>query len=255
MRYLITMSYDGTRYSGWQKQENSAKTISAKIENVLSVLNGGPVSVQGAGRTDAGVHALAQTATFDLKGSPDPAVILRAFREYLPEDISVHSCNPVDSRFHARLSALGKIYRYEIRTSPCADVFRRKYQWHLGKTPDAKAMKAGARFLEGTHDFTSFSTKAKSRHGNIRTVSRISLTEKDGTLSLEFEGDGFLYNMVRIMTGTLIEIGLGKRKPDEIPAILAARDRSAAGFTAPAQGLTLVKVLYPESAGGSRPDQ
>ena len=242
MRYLITLSYDGTRYSGWQKQENSAKTISAKIENVLSVLNGGPVSVQGAGRTDAGVHALAQTATFDLKGSPDPAVILRAFREYLPEDISVHSCSPVDSRFHARLSALGKIYRYEIRTSPCADVFRRKYQWHLGKTPDAEAMKAGARFLEGTHDFTSFSTKAKSRHGNIRTVSRISLTEKDQTLSLEFEGDGFLYNMVRIIAGTLMKIGSGQWKPSRMKQIIAARDRQAAGPTAPPEGLCLIEI-------------
>ncbi len=248
MRYLIHLSYDGSRYSGWQRQGNSDRTISGRIEHVLSVLDGGPVLIQGAGRTDAGVHALDQTATFDLKGSFDPDTVLRVLGTYLPEDIAVRSCETVDSRFHARLNAVGKIYRYTVRTAEAGDVFRRKYQWHLGRPLDVGAMQRGAGMLTGTHDFTSFCTAASSKHTAVRTVDRIDILEEDGNVLLEYEGNGFLYNMVRIMTGTLCEVGLGQRDEREIPAVLSARDRSRAGITAPAQGLVLVRVLYPKDA-------
>ncbi len=246
MRYLITVSYDGIRYSGWQKQGNSDRTVSARLEGVLSRLSGAPAEVQGAGRTDAGVHALAQTATFDLIRDIDPDEILRSFNAYLPEDIAVRSCRRVTGRFHARLNAVGKVYRYTVRTAPIADVFARKYQWHLGRALNTDTMKRAAELLTGTHDYTSFSTKTSSRHSGVRTVSRIDINEGDGNVTLEFEGNGFLYNMVRIMTGTLCEIGLGERDWREIPEILTAKDRSRAGKTAPAQGLMLIKVIYPD---------
>ena len=250
MRYLIHLSYDGTRYSGWQRQGNSDRTIAGKLESILTRLDESPVTVHGAGRTDAGVHALDQTATFDLSGSFDPDEVMSALNAYLPEDIAVASCKTADSRFHARLNAVGKIYRYAVRTDAVRDVFRRRYQWHLGKPLDIGAMRQAAPMLTGTHDFTSFATGTSSKHGAVRTVSRIDIAEKDGTVNLEYEGSGFLYNMVRIMTGTLCEIGLGQRSAGEIPGIISARDRQKAGMTAPAQGLTLVRVLYPEDLTG-----
>ena len=255
VRYLIHLSYDGTRYSGWQRQGNSDKTIAGKLENILTRLNEGEVTVHGAGRTDAGVHALDQTATFDLAGSVDPADVMAALNEYLPEDIAVFSCQKADSRFHARLNAVGKIYRYAVRTAPVRDVFQRRYQWHLGRPLDLAAMRQAAVMLTGTHDFTSFATSVSSKHGAVRTVSRIEILEKDGTATLEYEGSGFLYNMVRIMTGTLCEIGLGQRNVGEIPGIFSARDRGKAGMTAPAQGLTLVRVLYPKGPSEEKEKQ
>ncbi len=244
MRYMIHLSYDGTKYSGWQRQGNSGQTISGKLENVLSVLDGTPVRVQGAGRTDAGVHALDQTATFDLAGGASPEEVMRAFGRFLPEDIAVLSCERVSARFHARLNAVGKIYRYTVRTDEVRDVFHRRYQWHLGKKLDTVSMDKAARMLVGTHDYRAFCTNASSRHSTVRTVKRIDIEENSGCVVLEYEGNGFLYNMVRIMTGTLCEIGLGKRAPEEIPAIIASRDRGRAGITAPAEGLMLVRVLY-----------
>ena len=252
MRYLIHLSYDGTRYSGWQRQGNSDRTIAGKLENILTRMNGGEVTVHGAGRTDAGVHALDQTASFDLVKPIDPSDVMATLNVYLPEDIAVTSCKTADSRFHARLNAAGKIYRYVIRTDEVKDVFQRRYQWHLGKRLDISEMRLAADLLTGTHDFTSFATSTSSKHSAIRTVKRIDIRVKDGTVTLEYEGTGFLYNMVRIMTGTLCEIGMGQRSASEIPEIISARDRERAGMTAPAQGLTLVRVLYPETAAGGK---
>lgn len=246
MRYLIHLSYDGTRYSGWQRQGNSDKTIAGKLESILTRLNGNEVTVHGAGRTDAGVHALDQTATFDLAEPVAPGDVMAALNDYLPEDIAVASCRTCGSRFHARLNAAGKIYRYAVRTDPVRDVFNRRTHWHLGKSLDIAAMRQAAAMLTGTHDFTSFATSTSSKHGAVRTVKRIDILENNGIVTLEYEGSGFLYNMVRIMTGTLCEIGLGQRSAGEIPGIISARDRGKAGMTAPAQGLTLVRVLYPE---------
>ena len=250
MRYLIHLSYEGTRYSGWQRQGNSDRTIAGKLESILTRLNEGGVTVHGAGRTDAGVHALDQTASFDLVKPIDPADVMKALNTYLPEDIAVTSCKTADSRFHARLNAVGKIYRYAVRTGEVKDVFRRRYQWHLGKRLDITAMRQAADMLTGTHDFTSFATSTSSKHSAVRTVRRIEIMEKDGVVTLEYEGSGFLYNMVRIMTGTLCEIGMGQRTAGEIPGIISARNRERAGMTAPAQGLTLVRVLYPDADAG-----
>ncbi len=244
MRYLIHLSYDGTRYSGWQRQGNSQNTITAKLEAVFTRLDGRPVKVDGAGRTDAGVHALDQPATLDLNTSLGTAEILDYVNRYLPEDIALNSIEPVSARFHARLSSVGKIYRYEIRTAAVQDVFRRKFQWHLKKAPDVERMENAACLLTGTHDFAAFCTARPGNHSTVRTLRRVDLLAQDGTLLLEFEGDGFLYNMVRILTGTLVEIGLGERNAADLTKVFASRQRSSAGITAPAQGLTLVRVLY-----------
>ena len=244
MHYLIHISYEGTRYSGWQRQGNAQNTVTAKLEAVFSRLDGRPVRLDGAGRTDAGVHALDQTATLDLQTKTGPDGILEYVNLYLPEDISVNSIEPVPDRFHARLRAVGKIYRYEIRTSAVPDVFRRRYQWHLKKTPDADRMREAAAVLIGTHDFAAFCTARPGNHSTVRTLRRVDIRQENGTLWIEFEGDGFLYNMVRILTGTLVEIGLGERSAEELPGILTSRKRANAGITAPAQGLTLVRVLY-----------
>ncbi len=255
MHYLIHVSYDGTRYSGWQRQGNCANTITAKLEAVLSRLDDREVKVDGAGRTDAGVHAIDQTATFDLASSPDCGEVLAYANRYLPEDIAVIGVQTVPQRFHARLHSVGKIYRYEIRTSPVPDVFRRKYQWHLQKTPDAARMRKAAEQMTGTHDFASFCTARPGSRSTVRTLKRAEILQEGGTIQIEYEGNGFLYNMVRIMTGTLVEVGLGQREPEDIAGILSSRNRANAGITAPAQGLTLVRVLYDPieaSCGGKR---
>ena len=164
MRYFTVISYDGTRYHGWQRQGNTGDTVSGRIEHVLSVLDGQPVSVQGAGRTDAGVHALGQTATFTLQNSPEPKDLLEYLNRYLPEDIAVLRCETASPRFHARLCSAGKVYRYELRCAAVQDVFRRKYQWHLGVPLRVDAMREAASALLGTHDFRAFCTAPPAKH-------------------------------------------------------------------------------------------
>ena len=248
MRYFAVLSYDGTRYRGWQRQGNTEDTVCGRIERVLSRLDGAPVEVQGAGRTDAGVHALGQTATFTLRGSGNPADVQTYLNQYLPEDISVRACRTVPPRFHALLNCSGKVYRYELRLSKDRDVFRRRFQWHLGEALDVSTMREAADLLRGTHDFRAFCTAPPSRHSTVRTLESVLLQEEDGTLAIVYRGDGFLYNMVRILTGTLVNIGRGETEASSIPVILASRDRAQAGPTAPAQGLCLMEVLYPQSA-------
>ena len=245
MRYFTVIAYDGTRYRGWQRQGNTQDTISARIEAVLSRLDGSAVEIEGAGRTDAGVHAMGQGCTFTLQGSHAPQDVQDYLNTYLPEDIAVLSCETAQARFHARLSSVGKVYRYEIRLSKTPDVFRHKYQWHLGKPLDIECMERAAKALCGTHDYRAFCTAAPKKRSTVRTVQSISFSEDQGTLSITFAGDGFLYNMVRIMVGTLVSIGMHATEPEEIPQILLSGVRAQAGPTAPAQGLCLMKVLYP----------
>lgn len=250
--YKITLQYEGTRYDGWQKQGNTANTIQGKLEAVLGRLAGEPVEVHGSGRTDAGVHALEQVANFRL---PDgcraedfrlPQAILEAMNRYLPEDIRVTGIWPVSDRFHSRLSAVKKVYRYQIETGPKRDVFVRRTQYGLGRGLDVEAMKQAAALLTGTHDYKSFCGNKKMKKSTVRTVESIQIQrEPDGSLvTLVFTGDGFLQHMVRIMAGTLIEVGLGEREPGEMTEILEAKDRQRAGFLAPAGGLTLARVIY-----------
>lgn len=242
MNYKLTIQYDGSRYDGWQKQGNTANTIQGKLESVLSHLVEG--EVHGAGRTDAGVHALGQTASVKLPGNLPPEQVRDYLNSYLPEDIAVTDVEQVEDRFHARLNAKGKVYCYEIRMGDVPDVFRRRYQYRVSEPLDVTAMRAAAEKLIGTHDFRAFCSNKKYKKSTVRTVSAVDIAVNDADMSITFRGNGFLYNMVRIMTGTLLEVGLGLRRAEEMEEILASRDRTRAGKTAPAQGLTLVQVEY-----------
>lgn len=240
----IVLQYDGSRYDGWQKQGNTGQTIQGKLEEVLRKMTGTPVEVRGAGRTDAGVHALGQTADFKVPQQFSPAAVEEYLNRYLPEDIRVLETELADERFHSRLKAVSKTYRYVIETGEKKDVFRRKYEYGLGKALDGAAMKKGAAFLIGEHDFKSFCGNKKMKKSTVRTIYSIDIEEEKSRVILTFKGNGFLYHMVRIITGTLMEIGLGKRPPEDMERILAAENREKAGFTAPPEGLFLVEVDY-----------
>lgn len=244
MNYKLTIQYDGSRYDGWQKQGNTDNTIQGKLEGVLSRLAGEPVEVHGAGRTDAGVHAEGQVASVKLPDNRPAAEVKAYLNQYLPEDIAVVAAAEADDRFHARLSAKGKVYRYAIRMGDTPDVFRRKYQYRVEEPLDVDAMRQAAQHLCGTHDFRAFCANKRYKKSTVRTVHAIEIAANGQNLDMTYRGDGFLYNMVRILTGTLLEVGQGLRKPEEMERILTSLDRMQAGKTAPAQGLTLVKVEY-----------
>ena len=242
--YQMILQYDGTRYSGWQKQGNTSNTIQGKLENVLSKMADSDIEIHGSGRTDAGVHALAQVANFKCNTPKNCNQIQDYLNEYLPLDIRVLSVKEVSLRFHARLNASRKHYRYVINTNPVADVFSRKYMTHLPYSYDIDAMKKAAGLLLGEHDFKSFCENKHMKKSTVRTIHSITFSLENGILSIDFTGNGFLYHMVRILVGTLLEIGEGKRMPDDITSILSEKNRPAAGFTAPPQGLYLVEVFY-----------
>ena len=244
MNYKLTIQYDGSRYDGWQKQGNTDNTIQGKLEAILSRLAGEPVEIHGAGRTDAGVHAEGQVASFKLPGARTAAEVKEYLNRYLPEDIAVVAAEEADDRFHARLSAKGKVYHYELRLGDTPDVFHRKFQYRVEALLDVEAMREAAEKLCGTHDFRAFCANKRYKKSTVRTVYSIRMEQEGGNLTITYHGDGFLYNMVRILTGTLIEVGQGIRKPEEMPEILASLDRTQAGKTAPAQGLCLEKVEY-----------
>lgn len=244
MNYKLTIQYDGSRYDGWQRQGNTDNTLQGRLEAVLSRLAGEPVEVHGAGRTDAGVHAEGQVASVKLPGTRAPAEVMAYLNRYLPEDIAVVAAEEAEERFHARLSAKGKVYRYSLRVGDVSDVFRRKYQYRVEGPLDVAAMERAAALLTGTHDFRAFCANKRYKKSTVRTVRAIELVRDGADLTLTYRGDGFLYNMVRILTGTLLEVGQGLRKAEEMPDILASLDRVNAGKTAPAQGLCLVKVEY-----------
>ena len=244
MNYKLTIQYDGSRYDGWQRQGNTDNTIQGKIESVLSRLVGESVEIHGAGRTDAGVHAEGQVASVKLPGKRPAAEVMDYLNQYLPEDIAVIAVEEADERFHARLTAVGKVYRYDIRLGSTPNVFRRKYQYRVEQPLDIAAMRQAAEHLTGTHDYRAFCSNKRYKKSTVRTVSAIDIQVDGADMSITFRGDGFLYNMVRILTGTLLEVGLGERKAEEMPAILESLDRTRAGKTAPAQGLTLVQVEY-----------
>lgn len=251
MNYKMILAYDGTRYNGWQRQGNTDRTIQGKLEQILTRMAGERIEVFGSGRTDGGVHAEGQTANFHLKQKEpqeDKSVqILEYINTYLPEDIAVISCEAAAERFHSRLSAVRKTYRYQIEMGPKKDVFQRAYYYGLGYRLDQRKMEEAAAFLIGTHDFKSFCGNSHMKKTTIRRIDAIEF-EKVGEsrLHIRYTGNGFLQQMVRILTGTLIEVGLGKRTPGEMKNVLESLNRQAAGFTAPAQGLFLEKVEYGE---------
>ncbi|MFR8033608.1 MAG: tRNA pseudouridine(38-40) synthase TruA [Lachnospiraceae bacterium] len=240
----FVLQYEGTRYDGWQKQGNTENTIQGKLEAVLSRLDGREVEVHGSGRTDAGVHAYGQTANAKLETEKSAEEIKEYVNAYLPKDIAVVDAGEVSMRFHSRLLAVSKTYRYRIRTGKDREVFSRNFVWHLGKPLDLSAMRMAAEKLVGTHDFLPFSSMKKGKKSTVRTIESITVEQVGEEVHLTFTGDGFLYHMVRILAGTLAEIGLGERSPQEIPEIFDARDRKKAGQMAPAQGLALMQVVY-----------
>ena len=242
--FKILLQYDGTRYQGWQRQVSTDTTIQGKLEALLSKMCEVPVEIQGAGRTDAGVHAYGQVANFHIDTDMTPAEIMDYMNTYLPEDISVIRCEEVPERFHARLLAKGKVYRYCIWNSIDKPVFRRKYVHQVPGELDMEAMCKAAKLLCGTHDYQSFTSTKRGKKSTVRRVDSIEIERDGAELVFTFRGNGFLYHMVRIMMGTLIEIGLGIRSAEEIPAILEAKDRSKSGHLIPGKGLALMEVTY-----------
>jgi tRNA pseudouridine38-40 synthase len=249
MRNLkLVVQYDGSRYLGWQRQREEdperPRTIQGKLEQVLSRMTGEKVQLIGACRTDAGVHAEAQVANFLTSSTLSLQEMLSYLTRYLPEDIAVTAADQVDDRFHARYRARRKRYVYRIWTAPQPQVFSRRYCLHLPGTLDLEAMRRAAGLLEGKHDFRSFTTAKSRTKPAVRTLYALEVREREGWVELHFEGDGFLHNMARILTGTLLEVGAGRLQAEAMAGILEARERSAAGPLAPAQGLCLLEVLY-----------
>ena len=241
--YRFLIAYDGTRYHGWEHKKD-AVTIQGKIESVLSLMAGEEVRINGAGRTDAGVHARAMVASGPVPTDKTPEEIRDYMNHYLPDDIAVIAVEQVDERFHSRYAAKKKTYRYHIHMGEISDVFERKYEYQYEKTLDVERMKEAASYLIGTHDFTSFCGNKKMKKTAVRTIYEINFTKKGNDLWIDYRGNGFLQNMVRILTGTLIEVGDGRRAPEELPQILESKNRENAGYTAPACGLMLMEVHY-----------
>ncbi|MBQ6388981.1 MAG: tRNA pseudouridine(38-40) synthase TruA [Mogibacterium sp.] len=251
---LITIEYDGTNFSGWQKQP-AARTVQGEIEHVLKYIAGHDVPIHGTSRTDAGVHALGQCASFDwdcpMPVEKLPEVMNRRFgaggegRSGAPGDIRILSAQVMDDDFHARYSCKGKTYRYIIDKT--GDIFRRRqaFQYPGAESLDIEAMRRAASYIVGTHDFKCFETSGGTpRETTVRTVSRLDIESDNTSIVIEITGDGFLYNMVRIIVGTLVEVGAGKRPADELPEIIESRNRGRAGFTAPPQGLYLKEIYF-----------
>ena len=246
MRTLrLTLAYDGTNYVGWQRQANGL-SIQQVIEDAFGPLMGSgeaPTAV-GAGRTDAGVHALGQVASVTLEIDLSVSAVHRALNVRLPADVRVLGVVDASPGFHAQFHATGKTYRYRISTTPVLSPFDRWFVWHAAALTGVDRMREAARSLVGRHDFASFQAAGGFARETTRTLTRVELSETAGELQIEIDGDGFLRHMVRAIVGTLVEIGAGNRPADDLPRVLAARDRRAAGLTAPACGLTLVSVRY-----------
>ncbi len=242
--YKMVICYEGTRYDGWQKQTATDQTVQGKLEAVLSRMCGAPVEVQGSGRTDAGVHALAQVANAHMETELSAEQIRDYMNLYLPADISVEQVEPASDRFHSRLNARRKTYCYRIYTGETKPVFERNYVWTVKEPLSVARMQAAADFLLGEHDFKSFCANKRMKKSTVRRIDSLTVRRQGKEIRIAITGNGFLYNMVRIITGTLWEVGSGQREPEEMAKILAKRDRQAAGITAPAQGLTLMEVFY-----------
>ena len=251
---LIRIEYDGTDFSGWQKQP-SQRTVQGEIEHVLRYIAMEDVPIHGTSRTDAGVHALGQCASFEWNSAMPveklPEVMNRRFgaggtgRSGAPGDIRILSAEVMPEDFHARYSCKGKTYRYIIDKT--GDIFRRKqaFQYPAADELDIGAMRKAASYIVGTHDFKCFETAGGTpRETTVRTVSRLDIDSDDESIIIEITGDGFLYNMVRIIVGTLIETGIGRKRPEDMRIIIESRDRGKAGFTAPPQGLYLMEIYF-----------
>ena len=242
--YRLTLCYEGTRWKGWQKQGNTDQTIQGKLETLLTRLLDQPVEVAGSGRTDAGAHAKMQVASFRAKTPLSTQEILAGLRQYLPADIGAIALDQVEPRFHARLSCTGKTYVYRIWTSDQPNVFERNYLYRLRESLDLAAMRQAAEDLCGTHDYRAFCSLKRFKRSTVRRVEAITIEDLGAELRFTITGNGFLYHMVRILVGTLLDVGRGKLAPDAMGDILASQDRRQAGETVPACGLCLEEVRY-----------
>lgn len=241
--YKLVIAYDGTRFFGWERQPGK-DTIQGKLEAVLGQLQGKPVNVIGAGRTDAGVHARAMTANVVLDVTETPEAIRDYLNRYLPDAIAVREVKEAGPRFHARYNALGKTYRYTCFDGDVKPVFDRKYVTTLDYSPDVERMRQAAEYLVGEHDFASFCGNPRMKKSTVRLVDSITVERRKDRVIFTLHGTGFLQNMVRIIVGTLLEVGRGYWPPEQVQAILEAKDRRQAGPTAPPEGLCLMKVDY-----------
>jgi tRNA pseudouridine38-40 synthase len=242
----VLLAYDGSRFHGWQRQEGFA-SVQAGLEEALLALGGERVAVIGAGRTDAGVHALGQVASFHVGTRLPDQRLLFALNAHLPDGLVARALETCGDAFHAQKDARGKRYAYLVRTETFPLPLARAH-WHWVRDPlDLPAMRAAARHFVGRHDFGALASAGSPRKTNVRHIRSLHLLVRRSGFALVVEGDGFLYNMVRTLVGTLLEVGRGKRASASIPALLAGRDRCAAGPTAPPQGLYLVRVRYDEA--------
>lgn len=244
MNYQLTIQYDGGRYKGWQRLGTTENTIQGKLEHVLSELEEETVEIIGSSRTDAGVHAIAQIANVKLKKVLTESEIKNYLNRNLPRDISICDVRRVPERFHARYQAKGKTYLYKIWNRDYSHPFMRKYSMHIEKTLDCDRMNEACRFFLGEHDFTAYSNAKSKKKTSVRRIHSITIEETDGLIQIRVSGDGFLYNMVRKIIGTLIEVGLNEMDAEKIPSILIAKERIQTGRMADACGLYLEKIDF-----------
>ena len=244
MRNLrLDICYDGTRYRGWQRLKGVENTVQGKIEQTLSRILREEIEVHGSGRTDAGAHARGQVVHFHCESNMDYHEILNQLRRYLPEDIGIYSCREVSARFHARLNAKSKTYQYRIWNSETPCVFDRRFVWVNAESLDVEQMRRAAAYFVGEHDFSAFCANKKMKKSTVRRIDLVDIRQDGPEIRFVFRGSGFLYNMVRIMVGTLVEVGRGEREPDSVP-FLFGKKREVAGFLVPASGLCLMEVEY-----------
>ena len=239
----LLICYDGTRYKGWQRLPGVENTIQGKLEQTLSKLLDEEIEIAGSGRTDAGAHAVGQVANFHCESELSCEEILSGLRRYLPEDIGIESCQEASPRFHARLNCKSKTYRYRIWNSDKPCVFQRRFVYVMPEQLDIEKMREAAGHFVGEHNFSAFCANKKMKKSTVRRIDDIAITREGEELVLSFTGDGFLYNMVRIMVGTLIEVGLGKRSVESVCRLFGEK-REEAGYLVPAQGLCLMEVNY-----------
>lgn len=240
----ITIEYDGSRYKGFQRLKDNENTIQGKIESVLSKMTNENIEIIGSGRTDMGVHAYNQVANFKTNSKLSLKKIKDYLNNYLPEDISIKSVEDVEDRFHSRYNVKKKVYLYKINNASTQNVFLRKYSNYIEKTLDIELMRKASDYLIGEHDFTSFASSKSKKKSNIRTIYSITINKNEDIIDIFVEGNGFLYNMVRIIAGALIDVGLHKKAPEDIKIMLNEKNRSKASDTAPAKGLYLYSVKY-----------
>ncbi len=242
--FKIILQYEGTRFQGWQRQDSTENTIQGKLEAILGKMTGKETQVDGSGRTDAGVHAYGQVANFHIETPKSAAEIMEYLNQYLPEDIRVIHIKEVAERFHSRLNAVGKTYRYRIWNSQIPTVFERRYVYEVAEKLNLEDMRRAASYLIGKHDFKAFTSNKRSKKSTVRTIEEIKIEQQGNEVVLTYSGDGFLYHMVRILTGTLIEVGLGQRTSESMERLLQSGKRDDAGMLVPAKGLALMEVRY-----------